>query len=90
MSIALEELKELTRIEESLRQHANTLEFCSSCQRISECQHYCWKWRTPVWLCNDCWEKSPFSQDPETKEQSEMASIAASQARSLAEKRRML
>jgi hypothetical protein len=64
MSIAREEFKELIRIQENVRRHANTLELCSYCQRISECQHSVGDGGTPVWLCNDCWEKIPFSLPP--------------------------
>jgi hypothetical protein len=64
MSIALEEFKELIRTQENVRRHANTLELCSYCQRISECQHSVGDDGMPVWLCNDCWGKVSFSLPP--------------------------
>lgn len=64
MSIALEELKELIRTQESVRRHANTMELCSYCQRISECQHFLGSDGMSVWLCNDCWEKGLLRLSP--------------------------
>ena len=64
MSIAREEFKELIRIEENVRRHANTVELCCQCQRIAECRHTVGDDGIPVWLCNDCWERSPVSLPP--------------------------
>ncbi len=54
MQIALEEFKELIRIEENVRRNANALELCSRCEKISECQQAVCDDGLPVWLCADC------------------------------------
>ena len=50
------ELKEmqLKQMRCHISEIVNSLELCSSCERISECQQLLVNEAVPVWLCGDC------------------------------------
>lgn len=53
MRAGLEEFKEFIRIRENVRNHANALELCSDCQKITECRRVL-RHNTLEWLCDEC------------------------------------
>jgi len=54
MSISWIENKELVRMRDNVCQNINSLEVCSICDRVSECEQFLINESIPVWLCREC------------------------------------
>jgi hypothetical protein len=48
------ECQELRELKEHIAENVNSLELCSNCERISECQQLLVNEAVPVWLCSHC------------------------------------
>ena len=58
MSNTLAEVEELGEIRENVRRCIEALEFCWSCQRVSECRQGYVDDGSVVWLCSACWSQT--------------------------------
>jgi hypothetical protein len=54
MMISLLKRDELAEMRESIRRNINALEYCWSCQWVSECKPEDVDDGSPVWLCGEC------------------------------------
>jgi alkylhydroperoxidase family enzyme len=54
MSISWVEHKDLVRMRENVCQNINSLEVCSCCDRVSECEQFLINESFLVWLCREC------------------------------------
>ena len=51
---------ELKQLRDHISEIVNSLELCSGCERICECEQLLVNEAVPVWLCNECLLEFPW------------------------------